>query len=62
MGNGLVDEKVFGTIHIACGNNLFMGGQQDCDMHYDMIIKNPTVYLDGECIIEDGKHIYQEER
>lgn len=39
MGNGLVDEKVFGTIHIACGNNLFMGGQQDCDMHYDMIIK-----------------------
>ncbi len=62
MGNGLVDEKVFGTIHTACGNNLFMGGQQDCDMHYDMIIKNPTVYLDGECIIEDGKHIYQEER
>lgn len=58
MGNGLVDEKVFGTIHIACGNNLFMGGQQDCNMHYDMIIKNPTVYLDDECVIENGKHIY----
>lgn len=59
MGNGLVDEKVFGTIHIACGNNLFMGGQQDCDMHYDMIIKAPTVYLDGTCIIKDGEHIYE---
>lgn len=58
MGNGLVDEKVFGTIHIACGNNLFMGGQQDCNMHYDMIIKAPTVYLDGECVLEKGKHIY----
>ncbi len=58
MGNGLVDEKVFGTIHIACGNNLFMGGQQDCNMHYDMIIKAPTVYLDDECVIENGKHIY----
>ena len=58
MGNGLVDEKVFGTIHIACGNNVFMGGQQDCDMHYDMIIQAPTVWLDNECIIEKGKHIY----
>ncbi len=61
MGNGLVDEKVFGTIHIACGNNLFMGGQQDCDMHYDMIIKAPTVYLDDECIIRDGQHIYEKQ-
>lgn len=58
MGNGLVDEKVFGTIHIACGNNLFMGGQQDCDMHYDMIINAPTVWLDDECVMEKGKHIY----
>lgn len=58
MGNGLVDEKVFGTIHIACGNNLFMGGKQDCNMHYDMIIKEPTVYLDDQCVIENGKHIY----
>lgn len=58
MGNGLVDEKVFGTIHIACGNNLFMGGQQDCDMHYDMIINAPTVWIDDECVIEHGKHVY----
>lgn len=58
IGNGLVDEKVFGTIHVACGNNLFMGGQQDCDMHYDMIIYAPTVWLDDTCIIKKGKHIY----
>ena len=58
MGNPLVDEKVFGTIHIACGNNLFMGGSQDCDMHYDMIIKNPTVYLDDQCVLKDGIHVY----
>lgn len=58
MGNGLVDEKVFGTIHIACGNNLFMGGQQDCDMHYDMIINAPTVWIDEECVMDHGNHIY----
>lgn len=58
MGNPLVDEKIYGTIHIACGNNLFMGGEQDSNMHYDMIVTKPTVYLDDECIIKDGVHIY----
>lgn len=59
IGNPLVDEKVFGTIHIACGNNLFMGGKQDGDMHYDMIINAPTVYIDGQCIMKDGRHVYE---
>ena len=58
MGNPLVDEKIYGTIHIACGNNLFMGGEQDSYMHYDMIVTKPTVFLDDECIIKDGVHIY----
>lgn len=58
IGNPLVDEKIYGTIHIACGNNLFMGGIQDSNIHYDMIIKEPTVYFDDECIMEKGKHIY----
>lgn len=58
MGNPLVDEKIYGTIHIACGNNLFMGGEQDSNMHYDMIVTKPTVFLDDECIIKDGVHIY----
>lgn len=58
MGNSLVDEKIFGTIHVACGNNLFMGGQQGGNMHYDMIVNSPTVFLDDECIIREGKHLY----
>jgi len=58
IGSPLCDEKVFSTIHIGFGNNLFMGGKQDCDMHYDMIIHNPSVYLDDKCIIEEGRHRY----
>lgn len=57
-GNPLCDEKVFSTIHFGFGNNLFMGGMQDCNMHFDMIINAPTVYLDDTCIIKDGEHIY----
>lgn len=58
MNNALCDEKVFSTVHLGFGNNLFMGGQQDCNMHFDMIIRKPTVYLDDICIIRDGEHIY----
>jgi len=58
INNALCDEKVFSTVHLGFGNNLFMGGQQDCNMHFDMIIRKPTVYLDDICIIRDGEHIY----
>lgn len=58
MNNPLVDEKVFGTVHFGCGNNLFMGGCQGGSTHYDMIIQSPTVYIDGICIINDGEHVY----
>lgn len=58
MNNPLCDEKVFSTIHVGLGNNLFMGGAQDCNMHMDMIVKHPTVYLDDVCIIKDGVHLY----
>lgn len=57
-GNPLVDEKVYSTIHLGFGNNLFMGGNQGCNMHFDMIITKPTMYIDGTCIISEGKHIY----
>ncbi len=59
MGNPIVDEKVLGTIHIAFGNNLFMGGEQDSNIHYDMIIKYPTVYVDDEKIIDKGEHLIE---
>jgi leucyl aminopeptidase (aminopeptidase T) len=58
IGNPLVDEKVYGTIHVACGNNLFMGGQQGGNMHYDMIINEPSVWIDEECVMQDGRHVY----
>ena len=37
---------------------LSTGGTIACEPGIDMIIRNPTVYLDDKCIISDGKHIY----
>ena len=51
----LEDEKVLGTIHIAFGNNVGMGGNVNIPIHIDGIITKPTVYFDDEVVMEKGK-------
>lgn len=46
----LEDEKVGNTIHMALGNNTSFGGTCDVPMHYDGIVTNPTIYIDGKKI------------
>ncbi|QQS34877.1 MAG: aminopeptidase [Ignavibacteriales bacterium] len=50
----LEDEKVMGTIHIAVGNNVSMGGSVNVPIHLDGVVKKPTVYLDGKLLMKDG--------
>jgi leucyl aminopeptidase (aminopeptidase T) len=40
-GNLLEDEKVYGTAHIAFGDNQNMGGKNKSKIHIDMIFKKP---------------------
>ena len=54
-GSILEDEKVMGTIHIALGNNVSMGGTVNVPVHLDGIVRKPTVELDGAIIMERGK-------
>jgi leucyl aminopeptidase (aminopeptidase T) len=61
IGNVLEDEKVFGTIHVALGNNLSFGGNVDVPLHVDGIILNPTLEVDGKILIKDGKWIFLDE-
>ena len=53
----LEDEKVFGTIHIAFGNNLTMGGRISVSSHLDGLVTEPDVYFDDELIMKKGKMI-----
>lgn len=57
IGHPLVDEKVWGTIHIAFGMNASMGGTRESNIHYDCIINNPTVWIDDEMVMKDGTHL-----
>lgn len=55
MGNMLFDEKAAGTAHIALGSNSFMGGKIDSVIHCDMVIKSPTIMVDGKTILKKGR-------
>lgn len=54
-GNVLEDEKALGTVHIALGDNMSMGGKIAVPSHLDGVIKKPTVTVDGEVIMEKGQ-------
>lgn len=53
-GNVLEDEKVYGTAHIALGNNRSYGGKVDVPLHLDGVFGRPTVVIDGKVVIKDG--------
>ncbi len=48
IGNVLQDEKVAGTVHVAVGDSSGFGGDVECDLHLDGVVKQPRVYADGE--------------
>ncbi len=54
-GTVLEDEKVLGTVHLALGNNISMGGTCDVAFHVDGILLNPTLVIDDEILLKDGK-------
>lgn len=55
IGTVLEDEKVYGTCHVAFGDNRGFGGTIECDSHLDGIVLEPTVSLDGVEIVRDGE-------
>lgn len=54
-GTILEDEKVLGTVHLALGNNVSMGGTSNVGFHVDGILLKPTLKIDGRKILENGK-------
>lgn len=55
-GKGILEvEKIYGTCHVALGNNAYFGGEVDVPYHVDGLIINPTLKLDNKTIIKNGK-------
>ena len=50
----LEDEGVYGTVHLGFGSNISFGGIVQSACHLDMVIKNPTLTVDGHEVVKDG--------
>jgi leucyl aminopeptidase (aminopeptidase T) len=48
VGSVLLDEKAGGTVHFAIGDDASIGGDVSAPLHLDGIVRDPTVYADGE--------------
>ncbi|MFH1093968.1 MAG: aminopeptidase [Candidatus Omnitrophota bacterium] len=57
IGVVLEDEKMIGTVHIALGNNLSYGGDNDVPLHLDGVILKPDIYVDAKKIMSHGKFL-----
>ncbi|MFB6254444.1 MAG: aminopeptidase [Halobacteriaceae archaeon] len=50
VGSVLLDEKAAGTVHIAIGDDASIGGDIEAPIHLDGILRQPSVFVDGEAI------------
>lgn len=46
----LDDEGVLGTIHIGIGSNYTLGGKIVAPSHYDLLMWEPTIVVDGKIV------------
>ncbi|KYH24282.1 thermophilic metalloprotease (M29) [Halalkalicoccus paucihalophilus] len=53
-GNQSTDKKKMGTMHIAIGDNVTLGGSVACDIHLDMTLLNATVTFDDVTVLDTG--------
>lgn len=55
VGITLEDEKVLGTAHVAVGRNTGFGGKNMAPIHLDFVLIKPTIWADGQAIMQEGK-------
>ena len=53
--NVLEAEKILGTVHVAIGDNIHMGGLVESDLHEDFVQPGVDLLLDGTAVILNGE-------
>jgi leucyl aminopeptidase (aminopeptidase T) len=48
-------KKVRGTVHVALGDNVSLGGSVRSAVHVDGMVLSPTVRIDGAALVRDGR-------
>jgi leucyl aminopeptidase (aminopeptidase T) len=48
------DEKLLGSIHVAFGASSGIGGTVSVPIHLDVVVIEPTLHVDGTCVLDRG--------
>ncbi len=56
-GKNLEDKKVRGTVHFGIGNWLSGDIPEETQIHFDGVIQQPSVWIDGKLLINRGEHL-----
>ena len=51
----LEDEGVVPTAHIGIGTSITLGGTVKAPTHYDLLMWNPRIEVDGKVIVDADK-------
>lgn len=51
------DESAYKTFHIGLGRNISFGGENYSNGHFDIVVKEPNIYVDEKLIIKNGELI-----
>ncbi|MFB6113249.1 MAG: aminopeptidase [Halodesulfurarchaeum sp.] len=49
------DHGVSGSVHVGIGTSANLGGETKAPLHFDAMMADPTVTLDGTVVVEDGE-------
>lgn len=49
------EKKAEGNVHVALGDDVFYGGDHACALHLDLVLRAPSVTLDGRAFVTEGR-------
>jgi leucyl aminopeptidase (aminopeptidase T) len=56
-GNVLEDEKILGTIHVAFGASIAIGGKVSVPIHLDCVVTEASLAIDGTNVLQEGRFV-----
>jgi leucyl aminopeptidase (aminopeptidase T) len=56
-GNVLEDEKILGTVHVAFGASIAIGGTVSVPIHLDCVVTDASLIVDGTAVLDEGRFV-----
>jgi len=56
-GNVLEDEKILGTVHVAFGASIAIGGKISVPIHLDCVVTEASLTVDATKVLQEGRFV-----